>query len=133
MVAILCHFTVPIKILIPIPYIYFGVVIIILGLALNVRSVHHLKKNKTTAEYFEKPSALVKDGPFRYSRNPIYLSGLTISLGLAVLLGSLIVFIFPVMLFLIMNFHYLPDEEERLSKMFGDEYLAYKNNVRRWI
>ncbi|MGD8996491.1 MAG: isoprenylcysteine carboxylmethyltransferase family protein [Anaerolineae bacterium] len=76
---------------------------------------------------------LVVTGPFRISRNPVYLSGVVVSLGIATLLGSLITFLFPVLLFLVLNTWYVPNEESRLHRVFGDEYLEYKQRVRRWI
>ena len=69
----------------------------------------------------------------RISRNPIYLSGLLLSLGLAVLLGSLIPFFFPIALFLILDRLYIPSEEKRLAETFGQPYLDYKKSVRRWF
>ena len=54
-------------------------------------------------------------------------------LGLSILLGSLITFAFPVALWVILNGLYIPSEEELLEKTFGEEYLRYKQRVRRWV
>ena len=73
------------------------------------------------------------DGPFRISRNPTYLSGVILLFGIAILLGSLITFAFPIALILILNGLYIPVEEAELEERFGTEYVEYKRKVRRWI
>jgi protein-S-isoprenylcysteine O-methyltransferase Ste14 len=127
------HFVLPIKRIVHSPYTYLGFVFILLGLALNTWSVRLLKKRKTTIDFQEMPNRLVTDGPFRISRNPLYLGGVILSLGIAILLGSLITFVFPVALLLILDRLYIPAEETRLEKIFGEEYLEYRQKVRRWI
>jgi len=76
---------------------------------------------------------LVTDGPYRISRNPVYLGGVVVCLGLAILLGSLIAFAVPVALFCILNALYVPHEETTLRTKFGGLYLDYKRKVRRWL
>jgi protein-S-isoprenylcysteine O-methyltransferase Ste14 len=127
------HFVLPIKRIVHSPYTYSGLVFILLGLALNTWSVRELKKRNTTIDFQEMPNRLVTDGPFRISRNPLYLGGVILSLGIAILLGSLITFVFPVALLLILDRLYIPAEETRLEKIFGQEYLEYRQKVRRWI
>jgi len=127
------HFVLPIKRIVHSPYTYLGFVFILLGLALNTWSVRELKKRNTTIDFQEMPNRLVTDGPFRISRNPLYLGGVILSLGIAILLGSLITFVFPVALLLILDRLYIPAEETRLEKTFGQEYLEYRQQVRRWI
>ena len=76
---------------------------------------------------------LVTEGAFQYSRNPIYLGGMVFFFGLAILLGSLVGFIFPAIIFMLVHFLYIPNEEEELKTMFGEEYLDYLKRVRKWI
>jgi protein-S-isoprenylcysteine O-methyltransferase Ste14 len=123
----------PIKRIIYPPYTYLGTIFILFGAVLNIRSVALLKNNATTYDFHGKPMELVMDGPFRVSRNPIYLSGVILSLGIAMLLGSLITFVFPIALLIILNKLYIPSEEVVLEGAFGDEYRHYKRKVRRWI
>ncbi len=103
------------------------------GIVLNVWSSRLLIKKSTVIDFYEAPTKLVTDGPFRISRNPVYLSGVILSLGIAILLGSLITFVFPIALLLILDRFYIPIEEERLETSFGKEYLEYKQRARRWI
>jgi protein-S-isoprenylcysteine O-methyltransferase Ste14 len=132
-VAVLLHFLIPVKKLIHPPFTYLGIISIILGLALNIWSVRFLRGNQTAIEFDKNPSHLVTNGPFGISRNPIYLSGLMLSIGIAIFLGSLITFLFPVLLLLISDRVYIPSEEETLENTFGDEYRTYKQKVRRWL
>lgn len=130
---ILVHWLLPIYQLIPIPYNYSGIVLIGLSLVLNIYSVRYLEHQNTSSNFFENSTNLVISGPFSRSRNPIYLSGVGFSLGVAIFLGSLTPFIIPLIILLALNNIYIPDEEIRLEENFGREYRAYKSKVRRWI
>jgi protein-S-isoprenylcysteine O-methyltransferase Ste14 len=127
------HFVLPIRQIVRAPYTYLGVVIIAISLAMNIYSVRYLERLNTTSSFFEIANRLVVTGPFRRSRNPFYLSGVLLSFGIAIFLGSLITFAIPMLMFLILNSVHIPDEELRLEKLFGKEFLEYKQRVRRWV
>jgi protein-S-isoprenylcysteine O-methyltransferase Ste14 len=127
------HFVAPITIIVSPPYTYFGSIAIIFGIALNIWSVVLLRTENTNIEFSEAPNKLIIRGAFRISRNPIYLSGVIVSLGIAVLLGSLITFLFPIALLLILDRVYIPFEEAKLYDTFGEEYVKYRKKVRRWL
>jgi protein-S-isoprenylcysteine O-methyltransferase Ste14 len=131
--AVILHFVLPIKMVVHGPYKFLGLLLLFIGSGLNVWSTSHLSGEDTTSDFHVAPTALVVDGPFRISRNPIYLSGMLLTLGLAVLLGSLITFVFPVVMWLVLNQFHIPAEEKMLAQTFGEEYLEYKRQVRRWI
>lgn len=133
LLAIGLHFILPIRRIIYTPYTYLGLVFILLGAALNLWAVRILNVSKTTIDFHGIPNKLVIAGPFRFSRNPIYLSGVILSLGIAILLGSLVTFIFTIVLILILDRFYIPSEEVELNKMFGNRYHEYKQKVRKWI
>jgi protein-S-isoprenylcysteine O-methyltransferase Ste14 len=130
---IILHFIFPIIQIIQFPYTLSGIILMIIGLAINGQGSILLSRNKTTLKPHEKPSSLLVKGPFRYSRNPIYLGGLILALGIVVLLGSLIAFVLPAVAFLIMEFHFIPMEEKKMDEAFGKKYRDYKARVRRWI
>lgn len=130
---IAAHWIVPIQQIIQTPYTYIGIILIVIGIALNIYSVRYLLQQNTTSSFTETANRLVVTGPFAKSRNPIYLSGVLLSLGIAVFLGSLITFVIPILIFLILNSIHIPDEEKRLEAKFDVEYLAYKQQVRKWI
>ncbi len=127
------HYIFPIQQIVHPPISYLGVVISILGIVLNIYSVRYLERQNTTSDFHETANRLVVTGPYRISRNPIYLSGAMLSLGIAIFLGSLITFMVPILIILILNNLYIPNEELRLEQIFGQEFLEYKQRVRRWL
>jgi protein-S-isoprenylcysteine O-methyltransferase Ste14 len=130
---ILLHYLVPVMIVIPRPYNYLGVLLMILALVLMTRASSLFRKSGNSFGLKEGGAVLIISGPFRFSRNPIYLSMLMWQTGLAVLLGSLIVFLFPILLFLLANFLVIPREEKDLEQKLGQQYYEYKQSVRRWL
>ena len=127
------HFVVPINQLYRTPYRYLGIIPIIFGIVLNLWTDNLFKKKETTVKPFEKPSAFIKNGPFRISRHPMYLGMVAILLGGAFVLGSITAFIFPVLFFIAMEIVFIRHEEISLEETFGQTYLDYKKTVRRWI
>jgi len=92
-----------------------------------------LLKNKTPFDPSKPAIVIVQDGPFRISRNPMYLSLLILLLGIAVLTGSLWMFLAVPLLFFILDIGAVKPEEEYLEQKFGEEYHAYRSAVRRWL
>ena len=76
---------------------------------------------------------LVTRGPFRYTRNPMYLGLVMMALGFALYFGTLPFYIVPVLLFLLCNFSFVPFEEAKMLRQFGDQYTDYLRRVRRWV
>lgn len=131
-VGLVLYLLFPISKIVYTPYTYLGIPIIGIGIALLIWAVTIFKIKKTSL-IFEKPLALVTEGPFRYSRNPIYLGFVLILLGVAILLGSFIVFVAPVAMFVTMEGMFIPYEEQLLTETFREKYLDYKKAVRRWL
>lgn len=131
--AVSFNFALPGKRLIPDPYTFIGVIAAMVGYLIARKANSTLIKNKTTIYAFGKPTLLITDGPFKFSRNPIYLGMVIILLGLACFLGSLTPFIFPLLFVIIINNYIIPHEEKQLTQIFGEEYLSYKMKVRRWL
>ena len=81
-----------------------------------------------------KPTtAIVRTGPFRFSRNPIYLAFFAFQLGLAILVNSLWLVATLIPTVAIIAVVVVPREERYLTSRFGAEYLKYKASVRRWL
>jgi len=127
------HFIFPIKKLIFSPYTYLGFVFIALGIILNIWTDILFKKKKTTVKPYKKPTQLLISGPFRISRHPMYLGMAIILLGVAIIHGTLITFVFPIIFIIFMELFFIPFEEKNLERIFGKKYLNYKKKVRRWI
>ncbi len=121
--------------IIPYPYNLFGLLIIVLGFALIIWANYTLlrKISLEEREPFHTPSVLVLNGPFQFSRNPVYLSVIMMAIGLAILLGSLILFIIPPIFFIVFQRFFIRWEEKKLEETFGEDYLEYKKRVKRWV
>lgn len=130
---IVCHYLLPIITVISKPYTYLGIVPILLGIALSMWAGSEFRRAGASYQLKGESSVLVRTGPFRISRNPMYLAMLLWLIGLAVLLGSLTPFLFPILLFIIANFFVVPLEERQLEQTMGQPYLDYKSRVRRWL
>jgi protein-S-isoprenylcysteine O-methyltransferase Ste14 len=92
-----------------------------------------MKKNKTTINYNNPTTKFITEGPFRFTRNPLYLSLLLVMGSICVFVNSAWHFIALVLLFLIFNFGVVAREEQYLENSFGEEYIQYKNRIRRWV
>ena len=131
--ALALHLLFPISRIIPAPYVLLGIPLIVLGAWLSVWAENIFKRRNTTVEPFEESSALVVEGPFRFSRHPMYLGFVIIMLGVATLLGSVVAFLAPVAMFVTLGTLFIPHEEKSLEKPFGRGYADYKKRVRRWV
>lgn len=78
-------------------------------------------------------SSLVTGGAFRFTRNPMYLSLLLYLIAWAVYLSNVWALLLVPMFVLYINEFQIKPEERALSSLFGPEYAAYKEMVRRWL
>jgi protein-S-isoprenylcysteine O-methyltransferase Ste14 len=103
------------------------------GMALATWFVRTIHGADTTLRTDKPVSILVQEGPFRYSRNPGYLSLAMIYAGIATLRNALwAILLLPLALFVIQR-EVIEREERYLERTFGEEYLDYKTRVRRWV
>ena len=127
------HLLFPVKKIIPTPYHFLGILLLLVGPLIIAWASNLFKKVRTTPGAFERPSHLVTQGPYRFSRNPMYL-GLAIALvGLSFLFGTIMpMMVIPVFVWIVSK--YIINVEERaLEEAFDQTYLEYKGRVRRWI
>ena len=110
-----------------------GYVIIALGVLIPVWAARIFRKRETNIIPYRDPDKIVTEGPFKVSRNPMYLGMLLVLVGVAIKLGTLESFVFVLLFFAVANWWYIPFEEERMSEIFGDQFDTYKKNVRRWL
>ena len=92
-----------------------------------------LFNQKQTTFYLEEPSVFVMSGFYKISRNPMYLGALVLIMGLAILLGNLLSLLTPLLFFIFINYLCIPPEEKIMQQTFGQDYLDYKQSVRRWL
>jgi protein-S-isoprenylcysteine O-methyltransferase Ste14 len=88
---------------------------------------------RTTVNPYGRPQKLVVSGPFRLSRNPIYLADSLVYCGIALLLASAWPWLLLPALILCMNRCVIRHEEALLAQMFGEQFQAYRTRVRRWL
>ena len=130
---VLCHFLLPLIMVVTGFWRLSGIILMILGLILANSGAGEFRKAKTGFQLQTGGSSLVTSGPFCYSRNPMYLGMLIWLTGLAVLLGSLVTFLFPLLFFALANFLLIPPEEKKLRETFGERFVSYRQHVRRWL
>ena len=103
------------------------------AMALATWFVRTMRGADTTLDVNKPVSSLVQDGPFRYSRNPGYLSLTMLYAGIASLRNALwAILLLPLVLYVIRR-EVIEREERYLERTFGEEYLTYKRRVRRWV
>jgi protein-S-isoprenylcysteine O-methyltransferase Ste14 len=127
------HYMIPIKTLIEPPTNRLGLPLILAGVLLDVWAASLFRERRTSFKLQGGAASLITDGPFGFSRNPMYLGITAALLGIAVFLGSLMAVLYPALFFVLFQFVVIPMEEKRMEEAFGEEYRDYKRKVRRWL
>jgi protein-S-isoprenylcysteine O-methyltransferase Ste14 len=127
----------PVEIRIPQPFNLWGFLPIVLGFLLIIWALFTLffegKIRLGKRSLSSTPFSLVIKGPYKFSRNPIYLSEIMFFFGAGIYLGSLTFLILSITLFFIFQKWVISWEEKKLEGAFGEEYREYKKRVRRWL
>jgi len=110
-----------------------GISLIVISITLIVIAIKFLTKARTNVDVRKPTISIVANGPYRFSRNPIYLSMTLFYLGVTVWLNDLWFFIILIPVVLIIQFGVIKREEIYLQAKFGETYTKYKNSVRRWL
>jgi protein-S-isoprenylcysteine O-methyltransferase Ste14 len=110
-----------------------GMIFIMLAPALALSALRTMKAAGTNVLPSEPALTIVRDGPFRFTRNPMYLSFCLLQIALGFFLNDWITLFFVVPLALIFHYGVVLREERYLIAKFGEPYLQYKREVRRWI
>jgi len=132
-IMVLLHFACPVRRLIPPPWTWIGLLPFLGGAALTIRAAGLFDRAGTPKKPFERSTSLVLDGPYRFTRNPMYLGMVTGLFGLAILLGSLSPFALPPLFAWFIQARFIVHEEAMMERLFGAEYVAFKGRVRRWL
>jgi protein-S-isoprenylcysteine O-methyltransferase Ste14 len=110
-----------------------GVTIVLLGVALLVWAKVVFDRKHTPLEPWKATKAIVDDGPFAYSRNPVYIGFAVIQVGIGVWSDRLAIVLLSVVPMLLTALLIVPREERYLQRKFGDEYRDYCSRVGRWF
>lgn len=110
-----------------------GSSLVVGGLAVGALGSREMRRAETNLDPYKPTTAIVSDGPFRFTRNPLYLSMTLIYCGITALANALpAALLLPAVLYL-MRRGVIEREEQYLERKFGDEYLQYKARTPRWI
>src|SRR6478672_10334597 len=110
-----------------------GIVFIILAPTLALSALVTMKAAGTNVHPSEPSLALVRGGPFRFTRNPMYLALCLLQVALGFFLNDWVTLLFVVPLALIFHYGVVLREERYLTAKFGEPYLELKRAVRRWL
>lgn len=102
-------------------------------LGLGLWSVVTMRRTGQTENPYAPTTEIVERGPFRLTRNPMYLQMVLVCFGVSIILTNIwLLVLTPVCAWILQNFVIAP-EEAYLERKFGDRYLDYKKRVRRWL
>jgi protein-S-isoprenylcysteine O-methyltransferase Ste14 len=110
-----------------------GFIVVGLAIAIFISATMWFRRKDTTINPHGSPTVLIVEGPFKYSRNPIYLSMAALLLGEAILLGSTLPVLMVYLYARLISVRFIAVEEERLRQAFGDEADAYFAKTKRWF
>ena len=110
-----------------------GILLVVFGLGIILIAKVKMQRAKTNIEPWKPTNAIVTDGIYSYSRNPVYVAMAVIFFGVKLIFNSVWFAPFLVLVLLVMHYGVILREERYLENKFGDEYLNYKKKVRRWI
>jgi protein-S-isoprenylcysteine O-methyltransferase Ste14 len=127
------HRAAPGAYLIVAPYRYAGIVLMALAVGLILWAAVLFRRAGTNIRPFLPSTALVTSGPYRFTRNPMYLGMAGALLGAAVLMGSITPFVVIPAFMALITERFILGEETKLEAAFGRAYLEYKSRVGRWL
>lgn len=112
---------------------YLAFALIVGGLLIDGAAVQGFRRKGTPAEPWKDATALETEGPYRFSRNPIYVGYAIAYAGVAVAVDSLIALALLIPCMVVVDRFVVLREERYLSRKFGAAYDAYRSKVRRWL
>lgn len=133
--ATLLNYLVPLPIIEPWQPAFMTLVgcVFLFAVILGVACFRVFKQSKTPIDFGKPAQVLITQGPYCYSRNPLYVATLLFITALALIMGHLWAFLAIPIVFLLFNLVLIRKEERHLEVVFGDEYRSYKARVRRWF
>jgi protein-S-isoprenylcysteine O-methyltransferase Ste14 len=123
----------PLSIGIPSSLTFIGLIVIAITLVFIMGIARLFKREETSLSPWDTTHRIISRGPYKYSRNPIYISFCGVLIGLAILFDTYweILAIIPALIMIYRTV--IVKEEAYLENKFGAEYLNYKSKVRRWL
>ena len=132
-IGLLLHWGFPVHILPPTLARGIGVVCVLMSFPLVVMTFRVLSRAHTPVDPMKPTTALVTEGPFRYSRNPMCVALTLLYVGVALLINALWILLLVVPALVVLRYGVIAREEAYLARKFGDAYRQYTAQVRRWF
>jgi len=132
-IGLVMHFLLPIGRLPSVPARLLGASLIVGSGAVAIPAKRAMRRAGTNINPNLPATAVVTDGPFRFTRNPLYLSLAALYAGIALLINAVWPLVWLVPLMMVVHWGVVRREERYLEAKFGDAYRAYQARVRRWI
>jgi protein-S-isoprenylcysteine O-methyltransferase Ste14 len=110
-----------------------GGVFVVIGIGIVLVARSKMAKAETNIEPWKPTTAILSDGIYGVSRNPVYVAMIVVYLGVVFLFNSLTILLPLILVLLVMHYGVILREERYLEEKFGKEYLSYKKKVRRWV
>ncbi len=107
--------------------------LLVVGLVIGAATVRQFRLAGTNLEVYKPAAVLITTGPFRFSRNPIYMSLSLIMTSVGLLANNFWILLMLVPTLIVTHFGVITREEQYLEAKFGGEYLRYRSTVRRWF
>jgi len=116
----------------PVQYVA-GYALMAVSGVIAVLGFREFARAKTSANAHRPTQAIITTGPFRFSRNPLYLSLALLYAGIAIAVDGIWIMVMLVPVLIVLHYGVILREEAYLERKFPDTYLPYKARVRRWI
>ena len=113
-------------------YLY-GSTIIAFALLIAGFSIFEFYQARTDVRPDKPDSALIRSGPYRLTRNPLYIVLTLVQITIAVWLNNAWILALVIVSVFVITQYAIKREERYLEKIFGQDYLDYKQRVRRWL
>ena len=112
---------------------WLGAMVFVLALALVAWAIVTITRAGSNVPTNRPTTTIVESGPYRFTRNPIYLGMFLGLIGLAIALDNLWLLLTLGPFALVIRYGVVTREEAYLDRKFGDVYRAYRSRVRRWL
>ncbi len=131
--ALLLRWVLPLPFEFPDVLEWLGYVLVVLGIGLAGGAVSRFMRSHTTTYPHGSVTTVVTNGPYHFSRNPIYLGLVCLLIGFSFAFKTYWGLILSPLFIVLMNMLVIQHEEAYLERKFGEVYTSYKSRVRRWL
>jgi protein-S-isoprenylcysteine O-methyltransferase Ste14 len=123
----------PLEHWLPFPLRLGGWAFVAAGVVLALWAHNLFTRSGTGLRPFSPSTHLVADGPYRFTRNPMYLGMTLVLVGTALIAGALSPFVVPPLFMIVITALFIRYEEQHLRAAFGADYDAFRRKTRRWL